>query len=251
MKKIFLVIVIYVICIPKLAMATLFDFKGSDSGMIALYNEAILRNSEIAGTEIYETNEASVNLITLHLARFGKDSLTETEQLELEVLSNTCPFVGGSAVYKARVLYSLFNPIAQFNDRFLCILGANKGGSSFVNIDSLYESQTNEYANQLVQQHGIIATLQSNEISIKTNSFENIVLYPNPANRQLTLEYNNKQGEFILYDLFGNVILRSHLNKEQAISQINLPTLANGFYSYRIILKDNVYSGKINIKQHD
>jgi hypothetical protein len=76
----------------ELAMATLFDFKGSDSGMIALYNEAIMRNNEIAGTEVYETNEAAVNLIALHLARFGKDSLTETEQLELEVLSNTCPF---------------------------------------------------------------------------------------------------------------------------------------------------------------
>jgi len=235
----------------ELAMATLFDFKGSDSGMIALYNEAILRNSEIAGTEIYETNEATVNLIALHLARFGKDSLSETELLELEVLSNTCPFVGGSAVYKARVLYSLFNPLAQFNDRFLCIQGANKGGSSFVNIDSLYESQTNEFANQLVQQQGISIAILHKEISIKTNSFEDIILYPNPANRILNIEYNNKQGELIIYDLLGKVILKSVLDKEKAIAKIDLPTLANGLYNYHIIQNDNVYSGKINIMQHE
>lgn len=238
-----------------LALNTLFDFTGSENDLIVLYNEALTRNNEIVSTESHEINEKIINEIALRMTRYGIDSVSEVQKLELELLANTCPFVGGSAVYKARILWAIYNPMAQYNDRLICLqnVGQNKNGfGGYVNLDSLYEAQVNEDATKLANQLGLSNMVSQNEIRVNgLDNFEDIVLYPNPANDYINISNNGKAGEFCLYDGIGRRVLKQTLNNSNTITKISLPKLSNGLYNYKILMDNGTYTGKINIRQYE
>ncbi len=220
-----------------------------------LYNEALTRNNEIVSTESHEINEKIINEIALRMTRYGIDSVSEVQKLELELLANTCPFVGGSAVYKARILWAIYNPMAQYNDRLICLqnVGQNKNGfGGYVNLDSLYEAQVNEDATKLANQLGLSNMVSQNEIRVNgLDNFEDIVLYPNPANDYINISNNGKAGEFCLYDGIGRRVLKQTLNNSNTITKISLPKLSNGLYNYKILMDNGTYTGKINIRQYE
>ncbi|MBK7690309.1 MAG: hypothetical protein IPJ31_04045 [Bacteroidetes bacterium] len=58
------------------------------------------------------------------------------------MIQTSCPFVEGTAVYRAWTLHSYWEPNAIFDDRIICIQGQNKNqDNSNINIDSLIEGQ--------------------------------------------------------------------------------------------------------------
>jgi hypothetical protein len=206
------------------AIASLTDFEGSEAELINKYNVAMTTNNAIVPRNDYEVNEQAVNNIAIKMARFGSSILDETDKLELEVLANMCPFVGGDAVYKARSLYSVLNPMVQYNDRLVCLgVTANKGGtnSSTSNIDSLYEEQVNATANILAKQQ---------------TSIENLVsIYPNPASNFIDIRSDEEfDGEFILLNTLGEIILAEKIVLGKNIQRIKINNVSNGVYQYEI-----------------
>lgn len=176
-----------------------------------------------------------------------------SQTFAISAVQTMCPFVGGSAVYKARTLYTILNPLAQYNDRLMCIQGQNKNGNSgYVNLDSLNEAETNIAANALALNQGVnTTTLKHKDIPLITGNFEDILLYPNPANTFINISYFNEDGIFELYDAIGKLILKENLIKQNETQKILLPKISNGIYSYRIVFTKSNYTGKINIKQDE
>jgi hypothetical protein len=165
-----------------------------------------------------------------------------------------CPFVGGTAVYKARVLWGMYSPITQYNDRLTCIQGQNKNGNSgYVNLDSLYEAQTNEQATILANEirngsHSIANDKQLRQADLELGKREVIVLYPNPATDFIKIESSKKgKAQFILQDAQGKELLNNALLFIDGKQYLKLPNLANGLYSYKIKFTDEIFTGKLNI----
>jgi hypothetical protein len=232
-----------------IAMQSLLDFNGSNELFIEKYNDVLAENNLIASTKDYENYHRTMNSIGMKMARFGSDSISQTEQLELEVLANMCPYQAGNAVYKARTLYAVFNPMAQYNDRLNCLAStANKGGSNnaVTNIDSLEENQTNAQAQQLADYIHYSQAVDS--AKTRQNKFaEMIQVYPNPTIDYIYLNYgSDKESKFILYNTLGEIVVKETIKSN---SKIQLPTLCNGLYNYKLILDNETYNGKINIKK--
>ena len=90
-------------------------------------------------------------LIFLSIQSFA--SVQSEKSLE-SVIQTTCPFIGGDAVYKARTLNTLFNPLAEYNDRVQCIPQTQNRGiagneNNTTNLDSLEPEKVQRVVNQL------------------------------------------------------------------------------------------------------
>jgi hypothetical protein len=159
------------------------------------------------------------------------DVYTASEKEWLEELAYTCPFVGGNAVYKARTLWSMYEADAKYDDRMLCMYAQNKGGDKISDIDSFLNNQLKE-------------TIQTNAMTIgqqpiiKTSKTEltdgEVVVYPNPASTQITIEYNcMSEGYFILYNAIGQEVMLSQLGKGRKKVSLLTNDLSKGVYTYK------------------
>jgi len=168
-------------------------------------------------------------------------------------VQTTCPYIGGTAVYKARVLWAMYNPIMQYNDRLNCIqnVGQNKNGNNeYINLDSLLEAQVNEQSQKSAEQIKNISTNHLNiKSQIKIEKLEEISVYPNPANTQIIISYSNESdGHFTLFNAVGNIVLTTSLLKTNNKTQILLNDVANGIYTYEVEFNNkNKSFGKLTI----
>ena len=168
-------------------------------------------------------------------------------------VQTTCPYIGGTVVYKARVLWAMYNPIMQYNDRLNCIqnVGQNKNGNNeYINLDSLLEAQVNEQSQKSAEQ---IKNISRNHLNIKSQikieKLEEISVYPNPANTQIIISYSNESdGHFTLFNAVGNIVLTTSLLKTNNKTQILLNDVANGIYTYEVEFNNkNKSFGKLTI----
>ncbi|MBK8144716.1 MAG: T9SS type A sorting domain-containing protein [Bacteroidetes bacterium] len=172
----------------------------------------------------------------------------------LSAVRTSCPFIGGTAVYKARVLWAMYNPIMQYNDRLGCIQGQNKNGNSgYLNLDSLYEAQTNEKANILANQirNEVNAAAENTNIYKAFRGAEGsdvVVLYPNPTTDFIYIE-SSKMGtaNFILQDVLGKELVNREMQFMNGKEFLKLWNIANGLYTYMIKYADETFTGKLNI----
>jgi hypothetical protein len=237
----------------ELALASLFNFSGTNQDFIFEYNNAINANNNIISLDDHENNMRFINSLSMKILRWGIDSLSAGEKLDIEVLANLCPFVGGSAVYKARVYNSLLNPMAQYNDRLICIQGQNKNNvNGFENLDSLYEAKTNLEAENLIQlsTHKALTTTTKFE-RIPSDKFEDIILYPNPANTFIYVSGVTENAVFELIDVLGKTIIRNNLTANIERQKIELPCLSNGIYAYKISFEKDIFCGMLNVIQDE
>ncbi len=146
----------------------------------------------------------------------------------LRELAHTCPFVGGNAVYKARTVLAMFEAGNIYEDRLLCIQGLGKNGNnSNIDIDSLYEEQIKE--NYKTQEMTIMQTIKH-----KPLEDGDVILYPNPATTQITIEYKCKtNGEFVLYNSLGQEVMRTELKSGNSTVSLLTNELSKGVYGYR------------------
>ncbi|NBC05593.1 MAG: hypothetical protein GVY26_00185 [Bacteroidetes bacterium] len=82
--------------------------------------QATLLNSLVTTDSTYDTNERFVN--ELYLSTIAQGYLPDDE-LDIEQLwsiATQCPLQGGDAVFRARSIYRLFNPLIYFPDDSLC-----------------------------------------------------------------------------------------------------------------------------------
>jgi len=173
------------------------------------------------------------------------------EHLHIETLAFTCPYIGGSAVYKARFLHSLFNPLAQYNDRLMCLQSANQNKTTnlqgYTNLDSLYEALANIEGAIQLNNFELNATAQE-EWKQTSAEHNDILIYPNPASDFLYISNLQTTGHFSLFDMVGEVVYKIELESIAPLHKLNLPPLTQGVYSYQLITPQQHYFGKITIK---
>ncbi|MCB0578572.1 MAG: T9SS type A sorting domain-containing protein, partial [Phaeodactylibacter sp.] len=162
-------------------------------------DEAELSNNSISASEVFEANEQDVNALFLETVAVGIDTFTETQITALWELANQCPLSGGDAVFKARSLYSLIDPLVKYQDEERC-------------------ASEPEERQAPVHQPEIAAKLQ---------------LIPNPAKDELTVRLPEPLGiadYFIVYNLRGQVQLEKQLRVGETVFLINTSQLPAGIY---------------------
>ncbi len=159
------------------------------------------------------------------------DVYTASEKEWLEELAYTCPFVGGNAVYKARTLWSMYDADAKYDDRMLCMNAQNKGGDKISNIDCFLNNQLKE-------------TIQTNAMTIHTMPIikghkalmneGDVLLYPNPANTHITIEYQCKTGGLLtIYNNIGQEVLHTELQNGKITIELLTNDMPSGVYTYK------------------
>lgn len=187
-------------------------------------NEISILNSTIEGNNNVELNEKVVNEYYLKWIVGGIDALSATEQSNVEALAMSCPFVNGTAVYKARTIYEEINGGVDFDDWNICHnVGVFKTGN-----------QEN--------------TMQIDPKILETITNDGFSLYPNPASNQLTIDYalnEGEEGKILMYDVLGRECMQIQLSNSINRVTLSVNTLHNGVYLFRYY-KNNipVKSGK-------
>ncbi|MBL7765565.1 MAG: T9SS type A sorting domain-containing protein [Chitinophagaceae bacterium] len=197
------------------------------------------QNQNISSVNTYELNERWINEIQFKVIRYGRDSLNEIEIDELEALAKSCPLLEGFAVYKARILYTYYEPAYKYEDYSLCSSQMNNKNGIGV-YDSLLYFQNTLGTNALSQ------NLFNNTLS----NGEEYSLYPNPAKDYITIDYDfnsDKDATISLYDVLGRKVKSILLKNENQSITFSTNDLKAGIYTYNINGAYKVYAGKITI----
>ena len=140
----------------------------------------------------------SQNLPSVFLCSFVEDKYyTESQQQTLEAVAMLTPYIGGDAVYSARVMLGI-NP----NDYNL--------------------------AYRLARPTDSIQTIYNDNL---------VSIYPNPASNSLNIEFENalEQAEtFVLYDITGRKIKEYKLSERLTEFSLDISTIQNGVYFYSL-----------------
>jgi len=133
---------------------------------------------------------------TLQRAYLQNQDLTLLENLQLLLLAHQCPFADGQVVYNARALYNLVNQtIVVYNDN-----NCSKRGFSFRELNDSMISNTPE-EDELLQQL-IVNEKVSKEKFKYVNEY---VLFPNPADNEVSVRWNNGSGDLRIITMDGHV----------------------------------------------
>ncbi len=181
-------------------------------------------NDQIVSPDVQEQNENLINDAYMRYLEGGFDTLNnETDSTLIASLALSCPFINGSAVYKARMLYSYWVPAEACSDLELCnSAGYYKGGRSWL-------AEQNELLNSY-QLGGDDGSVESAEMEQP----QNIVIAPNPGTGLFTVEIIGKglkDGVLEVYNLLGQKVTSVALKSSSV--QFNLSGNAAGVYYYQ------------------
>ncbi len=131
-----------------------------------------------------------------------------------------------TAVYKARMLYALYNPASMFVDISLCnSIGVYKNGDG----SGLFDDENNYLKNI------------KPKLNVFSNSENQFILYPNPASTAVTIGYKlqpNEKGDVIVYDLLGRAQMKIDLDYNINKVSINILSLPQGIYTYKYFVNN-------------
>ncbi len=218
--KIILIYLICVICVPA--------FATNNASIIEQRRlEAHSDNDAIDNTRMQDENEQTINNIYLKILRDGGVALNNEDKDIIVELANECPYIGGTAVYKARTLNAMYSPASMFDDIKLCNnVGVYKTNNTSGNTKGIFDAE-NSYLKSL---------LPNSKIPIlSTNKFN---IYPNPASTQITIAYEmkyNEAGLVIIYDIVGRERMKIDLKASVNKIILNVTNLERGIYTYKYI----------------
>jgi Secretion system C-terminal sorting domain len=179
-------------------------------------------------------------------------------KVQINTLANTCPYTGGTAVYKARTLNALYHPNAQYNDKVLCVpQGLNKNSSN--NFNSLLDLDNLDEANLLKEQNVLnyldIITKDAPIIKqVKTENNSELIIKPQltpiPSNGALSIIYNStSKGQLVIYNAIGQIVETYYLDAGNKRIETNLENVSNGIYNYKFVFEKQVETGKLIISK--
>ncbi len=161
-------------------------------------------NSEIPVSDLYDENESTVNQIYLETVASGHYELSGDQILQLFSIAEQCPFSGGPSVYKARSLYNLSDPTADWDDDAICIF---------------------------------------NGIQPRKRNAENLYnLFPNPSTGVVTLNYKmalEEKGVLNIYNMLGVLLSSTMLNPYDRQLEVDLSNFNPALYHYKIMINNH------------
>jgi hypothetical protein len=153
-------------------------------------------NDNIVPENLQDELERAINRLTLKLIGAKYVNFTAEEQLYIDNVAATCPYVGGRAVYDARALQAHYKS-AVYSDVELCTPQKEKS-----------------------KQQRIAPTANK--------------LYPNPANSVVTVELServtNPQTRLSIKDELGRIVLTKLLEEGIQSTSIDTDSLSAGIY---------------------
>jgi hypothetical protein len=169
--------------------------------------ELTQENTALPIGRLFENYEKDLNRIYLDVLTQGWQSLSSADFEQLEELALSCPFVNGSAVYKARSVFAYIQPGLTYNDLEIC------------NAVGVYKNAIGSTSNedQLVE-----------ELSV--------LIYPNPANEQILLQTSITDGAMhvLVYDMTGQLVQTSRLTIKNGSTVMPLMSISAGLYNLQI-----------------
>lgn len=191
------------------------------------YMKANTKMKAFNSSKVYEQNLNSMNGLLLKTMQSGYDALTLSEKENVDVLAHSCLNQKGTAVLRARTIWSYFNPTEVFDDRLICFNASNKNFKG-------------DYDAYLTDQSGISNIL---------NSDLEVLVYPNPTNNEVNISTTNETaGVFSLYDLLGQRVFSVSFNQESKVHTLTLPkAIQNGLFTYQYCTNSDCTTGKVSV----
>ena len=168
---------------------------------------AMQYNNSISPVDLPETAAKTINTIYLNpVNHFGKQfKICDNDKLTLQDIASQCPYQYGNAVYQARLLLSFVDTTEYFN---VCEFPDNGNNQKIIHHDNIEETSK-------------------------------ILVYPNPANDELTvIKTSEGAGIIEIYNYLGEKIISSELKNYSSI--ISIKDLNAGVYLYKIIVNNSV-----------
>ncbi len=222
-------------------MANLIAGMASQNYDTYFYNmqQARESNSNVVSDEDQENNEAVVNEIFLRMLERGIDELNSDDSTAIAELAKQCPYIGGTAVYKARALYAMYAPANMFDDIAICnAIGVYKTGN---NGKGKFDDE-NKY----------LRSLKPKENTLGKYAEHAFLLYPNPASTTVTIAYElnkNEKGNVIICDILGREQMKIDLWPDNNKVSINVSLLRQGIYMYKYLVNNRQQvTGKLLIE---
>jgi hypothetical protein len=166
-------------------------------------------NGEISPNQLPESNEQIINEIYLSTIAVGTYALNGSQASTVLSVAQQCPYAGGKAVYRARTLYLLVDPLIEYDDDSICLLYG------------IYRND--DPSPSMVTETG------------------NIILIPNPANDFVTVIYRTvAKGSCSLYitDVTGKLVEKVDLPCDKTHYDFSVSGIYNGLYLVNVLNND-------------
>ena len=194
-----------------------------------LLDQVIPLNDQISPENIQEKNYKDLNDINLNYLFKENTNLSEFQINTIYNIANQCPYKGGEAVYKARLIYNtLIDTHIYFDDDSLCGLREhefNDGKSTSVTEEPLSKDLSN-------------TTFTAN-------------VFPNPANEFVNLiipQSSFETGEILIFDVLGKKVFDFTLSPSKQKYTFDTSHFDDGVYFYQIWIDgQSIASDKLNI----
>lgn len=122
-------------------------------------------------------------------------------------------------------------------------------GSSLFYLGISNGKKINEYgASTMLNLGADTISVLSNIVSVKNFEETSIIIYPNPANRQLIIEHEKPYMNLYINDLLGNQIKKLYVDDKKAT--IDLTEFESGIYFFTFVCSDNVEIRQKIVIQH-
>jgi hypothetical protein len=164
---------------------------------------AIDDNELIQYGDQYEENESIINNVYLETVASGNYELDADQISQVLTVAIQCPFTGGPSVYRARSLYFLADPEADWDDDAICI--SNGVQPRMAKVDTRYS------------------------------------LFPNPTTGKVSLKYHIESDEKAMlnvYTTLGVLISSTVLDTDNHQVEVDLSSFKPALYHYKIIVND-------------
>ncbi len=162
-------------------------------------------NDLVVDGELPEINTTTINNIEIDYIETGQDKQVLIDNYNgLLAIANQCPFVGGSAVERARSMIAIINDSIIYNDDYTCL------------------------------QSGIYR--MANDTTEKIN-YSEIKIIPNPANDKVTIELsgiNDGICKVQIRNVLNEIVYESEFSCSEKNHLINISDLSMGIYSITV-----------------
>ena len=168
----------------------------------------VLKNSAILPVELPEINEQVVNEIYFHTIALGITNFTPEQINQLSYIANQCPFSGGPAVFRARVMFEYIDPLIEYDDETTCLA------------------------------QGIYRIAQQNVLTQSAISFQ---IKPNPATDNVTITYSaigETSCKLRIEDMAGRQIKYIELPANFNSYTFSINDINNGIYLINLVAND-------------
>ena len=198
-------------------------------------------NEDIDNTEMQDWNEQNINAIHIKLLRNGVNSLNEEDEEFITMLAPQCPYIGGSAVYKARTLNYYFEQGVMYDDMKACnAVGVYKQGNNIGSTGGNGKSG-------ITMEEELLANIKPNAEIMQIKQ-DDLIVYPNPGNDIFNIRYTTqKESRIIIKDMTGRTVMIVLLpGGESTKAAISLEKFSAGIYTYTQVVNGvSINTGKL------